>query len=170
MTANVLGRSRCAGQSSMNRTSIPSDLSRISDVTQDILSLVQDLGYGDEAMFAIALALDEAISNAVEHGNGGDPSKQVHVRYRVTAAQACISVRDEGPGFDPNLVPDPTLEEHLEVPCGRGIMLMRACMDEVRFNKKGTEVRMIKINDRHPPQARDDGPHGHERDSSASLN
>ena len=154
----------------MHRTSIPSDLSRISDVAQDILSLVQDLGYGDEAMFAIALALDEALSNAIEHGNGEDPSQQVHVRYQVTGTRTYISIQDEGAGFDPNVVPGPTLDENLEVPCGRGIMLMRACMDEVRFNKKGTEVRMIKINDRHPPQARDDGPHGHERDSSASLN
>ena len=163
MMTNVAGRSQRAGRSSMNRASIPSDLSRISDVAQDILSLVQDLGYGDEAMFAIALAVDEALSNAIEHGNGDDPSKQVHVQYKVTGTRTYISIQDEGAGFDPNVVPDATLDECLELPCGRGIMLMRACMDEVWFNKEGNEVRMIKINDPHPPDAWEDGPHRHER-------
>ena len=148
MFASVADGIRCGRRSTANLISIPSDFSRIPQATHDILSLAQDLGYNEEAMFAIALALDEALTNAIEHGNGCDPTKQVHVRYRVTDARAYISVEDEGVGFDPDLVPYPTLNENPRFRWSRGITLMRACMDEVAFNRQGNEVRMIKVNDR----------------------
>ena len=89
-------------------------------------------------------ALEEALSNAIRHGNRFDANKKITVSSCVGAEQTAITVADEGEGFDPGAVPDPTVDENLEKPCGRGIMLMRAYMDEVMYNKAGNEVRMVK--------------------------
>ena len=100
--------------------------------------------YQQEAMFAIRLALEEALTNAVRHGNRNDTSKTVTVRYAVTDDQATIVIRDEGRGFAPHDVPDPTTPERLRIPNGRGIMLIRAYMDEVDFRDDGRELRVVK--------------------------
>ena len=97
-----------------------------------------------EDAFAIKLALEEALSNAVKHGNQGDSSKKVMIRWAITADRVVIIVRDEGPGFEPTQVPDPTSPDRLPVPNGRGIMLMRAYMDEVRYRDHGKEVYFAK--------------------------
>lgn len=90
-------------------------------------------------------ALYEAMANAVIHGNRQDAKKQVHVRCRYDSGDCVrIVVSDEGPGFDPNAVPDPTLPENLQSEHGRGIFLMKTFMDEVRFEKNGAEVHLIK--------------------------
>ena len=96
--------------------------------------------------FAIKLALEEAITNAIRHGNRNDPTKHITVRYRVTPDEAVIWLSDEGRGFNPEVVPDPTLDENLNKPNGRGIMLMRAYMDEVSFGECGSQVRLVKVN------------------------
>ncbi len=127
----------------LQRTTIPSDLSIVSEVIQRILRPALDLGYSEDAIFGLNLALEEALANAVKHGNRKDPSKKVYIVHCVSPDQAYIAVRDEGEGFDPRNVPDPTQEENLEKPCGRGIMLIRAYMDEVDFNESGNEVRML---------------------------
>lgn len=111
-----------------------------------IMREVVAAGYGEEDAFAIKLALEEAMTNAVRHGNRNDPNKKVVVRYRVTPQKTVIVVRDEGVGFVPDCVPDCTLPENIERPCGRGIMLMRAYMTEVAFNDNGNEVVMVKVN------------------------
>jgi serine/threonine-protein kinase RsbW len=84
------------------------------------------------------------LTNAVKHGNAYDPEKKVTVRYAVTPETLVVIVRDEGPGFIPAAVPDPTSPERLSVPSGRGIMLLRAYMDEVEYRDKGREVRFAK--------------------------
>jgi serine/threonine-protein kinase RsbW len=93
----------------------------------------------------VDLALREALANAVIHGNGLDNSKKVHVRCRSTR-KGCLDliVRDEGPGFDPDRVADPLTEEGLLSGHGRGVYLMKAMMDEVRFAKGGKQVHMRK--------------------------
>jgi len=111
-----------------------------------IMREVMAAGYGEEDAFAIKLSLEEAMTNAVRHGNRNDPDKRVVVRYRVTPQKTVITVRDEGGGFIPERVPDCTLPENIERPCGRGIMLMRAYMTEVSFNESGNEVILIKVN------------------------
>ena len=121
---------------------IPSDLSAIPGAIERILTPAWDLGYTADTVFGINLALEEALANAVKHGNKKDSGKNVHVSYSVSGAEVHISVRDEGTGFDPAQVPDPTDDENIEKPCGRGIMLMRAYMDEVAYSETGNEVHM----------------------------
>lgn len=111
-----------------------------------MLEQVSRHGYSGAASFAIKLALEEGLCNAIKHGNCLDPRKKVHVAFEITAERAEITIRDEGPGFNPQAVPDPTVDENLEKPSGRGLMLMRAYMDHIRFNAAGNEVVMVKCN------------------------
>ena len=99
-------------------------------------------GYDDGARFAIRLALEEAVVNAFRHGNRSDPSKLVRFRSRIDESSASFEVEDEGPGFDPAAVPDPTTDENLEIPSGRGVMLIRAYMTEVEYVPPGNLLRM----------------------------
>jgi serine/threonine-protein kinase RsbW len=85
--------------------------------------------------------------NAIKHGNKLDPSKQVHVSYRITPTQAEIMIEDEGPGFDRHCVPDPTTDENIHKCSGRGILLMEAYMNAVEFSAGGRRVRMVKRNE-----------------------
>lgn len=123
---------------------IPSEYVAAREVEEQVLREVERHGFRAEATFAIRLSLEEAITNAVKHGNKNDHSKHVYVRYLVTPDEAVICVRDEGPGFDPGGVPDPTAPTRISLPNGRGIMLMHAYMDEVYYNEKGNEVRLVK--------------------------
>ena len=123
---------------------IPTDLQAARGLAEDLLEKVQEEGYANSALFAIRLALEEAVINAIRHGNKFDPAKSITVSVEADADQTAITVTDEGSGFDPKSVPDPTTDENLEKPCGRGIMLMRAYMDEVEFNARGNVVRMVK--------------------------
>lgn len=124
---------------------IPSTLQAAKEPEREILQATEQCGYDDDATFAIKLALEEAMTNAVKHGNGNDESKSITVRYSVSVSQVVIIVRDEGPGFVPEDVPDPTQNDRLMLPTGRGIMLMRAYMDEVCYQADGREVRLVKI-------------------------
>ncbi|MFW6132720.1 MAG: ATP-binding protein [Planctomycetota bacterium] len=124
---------------------IRSDLSDVRHAQREVLREVARRGYGESACFAIRLAVEEALNNAVKHGNGLDPNKCVTVCYDVDDTAAEVTVADQGAGFDPEDIPDPTADENLEKPCGRGIMLMRAYMDEVHFNEAGNQVRMVKV-------------------------
>ncbi len=122
-------------------SSIPSEVTRIEDA---ILPVLSNKGYGERYIFACKLALEEAVINAIKHGNELDDTKRVTVSFSIDDDRAAISIADEGAGFDPDDVPDPTLDENLIATSGRGIALMRAYMDEVRFNDRGTEITMIK--------------------------
>lgn len=109
-----------------------------------VLRELDRYGYDDTAAFAVKLALEESLNNAIKHGNGLDPGKTVEIDYDIDHTRVTIVVVDQGNGFDLDSVPDPTTDENLEKPCGRGIMLMRAYMDEVRYNPCGNQVRMVK--------------------------
>lgn len=123
----------------------------------------------DSEYLRIAVAIEEALLNALYHGNlevdsalldRGDNAfydlahqrmrespyreRRVHFQVRVTPTEAVFIVRDDGPGFDPSRLPDPTSAENLDVPHGRGVLLMRSFMDEVIYNAKGNEVTLIK--------------------------
>lgn len=128
----------------LHAVTIPSDLRAAKEPEARILAELQRCGYESDTIFAIKLAFEEAITNAVKHGNRNDASKRVVVRYYVDPQRVVIMVRDEGNGFCPERVPDPTADENLERPCGRGLMLMSAYMNEVRFSRSGNEVWMLK--------------------------
>lgn len=107
-------------------------------------------GYADSEAFAIRLAIEEAVSNGIHHGNRRDPSKIVRVECRVDSEAVRVAVEDQGEGFDPKAVPDPTDEANLEIPSGRGIMLMGAYMSEVRHVPPGNRVEMTYLRGSQP--------------------
>jgi len=92
----------------------------------------------------VEIALREALANAIIHGNHENPRKHVHVRFRCNPDEVSIAVKDEGRGFDINEMPDPTAPENIGAGHGRGIYLMKAFMDEVRFEEGGVVVHMRK--------------------------
>jgi serine/threonine-protein kinase RsbW len=123
---------------------IPSKLTELPGLQQAIIEPAIAHGYSQEEVFAIRLALDEAVTNAIHHGNGDDPSKQVTIEYQIDDKAVRIEVTDEGCGFCPDQLPDPTLEQNLITPHGRGVMLIEAYMTEVHFNRQGNSISMTK--------------------------
>jgi serine/threonine-protein kinase RsbW len=124
---------------------IPSDLGEARRIQDEIEDALQAARYGDRDIFSIKLALEEALVNAIKHGNQMDPDKRVHVSYAVTPERFDIRITDEGPGFNPEDVPDPTLPENLERCCGRGLLLIRKFMTEVSYQGCGNVVTMSKL-------------------------
>jgi len=124
---------------------IPSDLTAAREVQTEIETVLQQAEFAERDIFAIKLAIEEALVNAIKHGNGMDANKKVRVNCRVCSERFEIHIADEGPGFDPEDVPDPTAPENLERPCGRGLLLMRHYMTEVDYHDRGRSVRMAKV-------------------------
>jgi serine/threonine-protein kinase RsbW len=122
----------------------PSDLCEAVAPKQRILTELERCQFSDEDIFGIKLALEEALTNAVKHGNGNDPTKKVTLKFAITQQKAVIIVGDEGAGFLPEDVPDCTEMERLAIPNGRGIMLIRAYMDEVCYRDRGREIYFAK--------------------------
>lgn len=89
------------------------------------------------------IGLTEALANAVLYGNGEDPSKRVRVEVRVAGTTITARITDQGRGFDPRAVPDPTVADNLTRAGGRGLFLMRALLDEVSFNDRGNCVTLV---------------------------
>lgn len=124
---------------------IPSETGAGKRILEEVLDQLAAQRWGDHDIFGVHLALEEALVNAIRHGNRSDASKRVHVHCKISAERVWIEIRDEGPGFDPRSIPDPTEEENLENPSGRGIMLMRTFMSRVEYNDKGNCVVMEKL-------------------------
>jgi serine/threonine-protein kinase RsbW len=123
---------------------VPNDLAEAKRPEEQILTELESCGYDANSVFAVKLALEEAVTNAFRHGNKCDPGKRIVVRYQITPDKAIIDVCDEGCGFEPGQVPDPTLPEYIDRPHGRGIMLMKAYLDEVSYTGCGNSVRLVK--------------------------
>lgn len=126
----------------MKQVVVKNDLAAAKKPEKLILDEVRRFGYGENSTFAIKLALEEAVTNAFRHGNRSDPAKHIIVRYLIDETKIIIEIEDEGGGFDPGDVPDPTLPEYIDRPHGRGIMLMRAYLDSVEYIKGGCAVRL----------------------------
>lgn len=123
---------------------IPSDTDAGQAVQERIVARLESLGYSMRDVFGIRLALEEALVNAIKHGNGLDPDKTVRVNCLIEDDLLRVEIEDQGPGFNLVDVPDPTAEENLERPCGRGIMLIRSFMTSVEYNAKGNRVVLEK--------------------------
>ena len=126
---------------------IPSELQAAERIQERIISVLEGLEYPMRDVFGMRLALEEAIVNAIKHGNKMDPKKTVSIRCEIDSNRICVQVEDQGPGFSPTDVPDPTCEENLEKPGGRGIMLMKAFMTKVEYNDRGNRVTLEKARD-----------------------
>jgi serine/threonine-protein kinase RsbW len=107
-----------------------------------VTSSMERRGYDRKEVFGVRLALEEALVNAVKHGNHHDPTKCVLATWHVGPNRVIIGIEDEGDGFDPHAVPDPCAPENLERSCGRGVFLMRHYMSSVRYNRRGNRVTM----------------------------
>ena len=112
--------------------------------TSIILSGMDSLGYPDENIRKMKIILTELFANAIYHGNKGDHSKKVTVGHVITKDKAVISIMDEGEGFDPKKIPDPTLPENLIKDCGRGLFIVQNYVDKVNFNEKGNRITVEK--------------------------
>jgi serine/threonine-protein kinase RsbW len=124
---------------------IPSDLEEARRLQTTIEELLQRVTrFSESEIFGIKMALEEAIVNAIKHGNQMDRSKVVRVAYRISPYEFDVLISDEGPGFDPEDVPDPTAPENLERNCGRGLLLMRHYMSHIEYVGTGNTVRMSK--------------------------
>src|SRR5712664_2015617 len=142
---SALRKPRFTGAPLEMHTWLRSEIGLISPLVDWLMSLIAGSRcvLGNEEF--VELALREALSNAMLHGNRLDARKLVHVRCCCECGKGVlIVVREQGHGFDPNKVPDPLAVENLNSEHGRGIHLMKLAMDEVSFQRQGTEVRMRK--------------------------
>jgi serine/threonine-protein kinase RsbW len=127
--------------------SYPSQIETVEEAAAAIAEFMRRQGMSEDVAFAVDMAVREAVTNAVLHGNKLDKSKSVEIKLKNDPEAFEISIHDEGRGFDPNEVPDPTKEENLLRTSGRGIFFMRNFMDEVEWfirPEGGTTVRMMK--------------------------
>jgi serine/threonine-protein kinase RsbW len=118
--------------------------SEFRQVQQEILDAAVRNGYQDKCLFAIKIAVEEALVNAIKHGNKGDRNKHVTIEASISPQQAEITIEDEGPGFHRSHVPDPLTDENIEKPSGRGILLIESYMTQVSWDNGGRRVRMVK--------------------------
>jgi serine/threonine-protein kinase RsbW len=125
---------------------IPSTMEAGQALQERILAVIEALeAYAGHSAFGIRLALDEAIVNAIKHGNAFHPEKTVRVNCLISDELFRCEIEDQGPGFCLADVPDPTEDENLDRPCGRGIMLMRSFMSKIEYNASGNKVLLEKI-------------------------
>jgi serine/threonine-protein kinase RsbW len=109
-----------------------------------ISEIVREMGFDEEMGEQVNLAVIEAGTNAIKHGNKEDPNKRARFEFIVEPDRLTVVVEDQGKGFDRTQVADPLDPANLLKSSGRGIFLMEACMDEVIYNESGTLVTMIK--------------------------
>ena len=123
---------------------IPTDIQSIAAAVDYVMSrCVSCQVQAKRLNLNFRVGLTEALSNAMMYGNRADPSKKVEVELVMGEGQLQATVRDQGVGFDPASVPDPTLPENVSRPCGRGLFLMRELLDEVWYNDQGNEVTLV---------------------------
>jgi serine/threonine-protein kinase RsbW len=135
---------------------IPSEVKAIPPVVDRLMRLIEGSHCITGEEYEVELALREALSNAVVHGNKLDARKLVHVHCRCRVGNGIsLIISDQGQGFDPNAIPDPLAVENLVAEHGRGIHLMKLAMDQVWFERRGTEVHMRKMPVRNAKDARD---------------
>jgi serine/threonine-protein kinase RsbW len=126
-------------------TTLPAQISAISGAVDSVLGIVRRSGRARGKEFEIEMAVREALANAILHGCKGDPTKRVECGMDFNEAGGIlIVVRDPGDGFDPARVPSPTHEDNVHSEHGRGVFLIHRLMDEVRYERGGTEIHMRK--------------------------
>ena len=126
---------------------LPSRIEAVNEAAAALARTLSDLGADEQIAFGLDMAIREAVTNAVMHGNKQDEAKEVRVNIKSSPEAIEISVHDEGQGFNPTEVPDPTAAENIMKSSGRGIFFMRNFVDEVEWlirPEGGTTVKMIK--------------------------
>jgi len=122
-----------------------SDKMDVRRACDNILRNVESLGYEERDRFAVRLAVEEATTNAIIHGNKEDPDKKVRIDYGVYKDRVSITVSDEGKGFDYSKVENCTEPDHIGRTGGRGVCLIREFMDEISPNENGNSLTMVRF-------------------------
>ena len=130
---------------------IPSDTGAGRAVLRELLGQLQAGHWAENDVFDIHLAAEEALVNAIKHGNRYAPDRRVRIRCRLADKLIRIEITDEGDGFDPSKIPNPTDRDRLETPGGRGVMLMKAFMSRVEYNARGNRVVLEKSRGKEDP-------------------
>jgi serine/threonine-protein kinase RsbW len=126
---------------------LPNDLRSIERSVDYLMDRGCEVGFDRDLLrLNFRVGLTEALANAMLYGNGRDPRKRVRVEAHLTPRMIQVQVTDEGGGFDPDAVVDPTLPANRVRPGGRGIFLIRKLMDQVEFNERGNSITMILLN------------------------
>lgn len=123
---------------------IPSDTREGRRITEELLEQLEAGQWSRHDIFGVHLAMEEALVNAIMHGNRMDEDKQVHVRCRLATDLVRIEITDEGEGFDPQRLPNPTDPDRVVSPNGRGVMLMRTFMSRIEYSEMGNSVVLEK--------------------------
>lgn len=145
MPAEFSGGPENSALSQLLDLNMPADSEAIATVVDAISETLARLEVPEQKRLEVALAVQEALANAVVHGCGNDPSKQVRCQLKSDPrGRIVIIVTDPGPGFSPYLLSDPKWNENLYADHGRGVYLIRQLMDEVHFELGGNEIRMWK--------------------------
>jgi anti-sigma B factor antagonist len=130
---------------------LESKLESVDAVELIVQQLAEDSGFGQEQIEHLGLAVRESMINAVVHGNGYSSEKQVHLTVVVDPGRIAVTIRDQGEGFDPGKVPDPLSKDNLLRESGRGLLLIRAFVDELQIrpaSPHGTELQLVKYSSR----------------------
>jgi serine/threonine-protein kinase RsbW len=123
---------------------VPSETRHISRASAKILGGLAGLRLDEGSAFDIRLCVEEAVRNAIVHGNHSDRRRAVRVAYWVDGPDIFIEIEDEGAGYDHNALADPTGSGRITANCGRGVYLIKKLMDKVVFNDKGNRITMMK--------------------------
>ncbi len=123
---------------------LSSDPKCAAELIAELLDRLSESGWSEKDIFKIRMGVEEAVVNAIKHGNCCDETKCIKVAIKGDPDLFWARIEDEGEGFAPSEVPDPTLAENIEKGSGRGVMLMKNCMDEVCFSERGNVVEMRK--------------------------
>lgn len=125
-----------------NCIEFPSQLENIS-IVENLIDRISEIHNLDSVVYGnILVSLVEGVSNAIIHGNKCDINKNVHIEYSIADDAIIFTVADEGEGFDFSSIPDPTADENIDKPHGRGVFLMTRLADEINFNKCGSEIEV----------------------------
>lgn len=122
----------------------PSEAAPGHDAIAQLLAQLGETGWPARDVYGIHLSLEEAFVNAIRHGNKSDPEKFVDLRFYLADDHLRIEIQDEGAGFNPETLPDPTSDEFLDRPNGRGVLLIRTFMTKVDYLGRGNHVVMVK--------------------------
>ena len=109
-----------------------------------VLGQLEKNDWPNKDIFGIHMAIEEAVMNAIRHGNQCCPEKEIHVLIEISSTQFYSKITDQGCGFNPEELPDPTDDENLEKTSGRGVMLIKSFVDEAIYNEKGNSVELKK--------------------------
>ena len=123
---------------------VPSEPDYCAKIIGLLLDQLEKACWNNKDTFGIHMAMEEAIMNAIRHGNQCVPEKDVHVQIQICAKKFFAQITDQGDGFDPDDLPDPRDEENLEKTSGRGVMLIRSFVDEVIYNAVGNSIQLKK--------------------------